>query len=163
MRYISTRGQGEPLTFTETILNGLARDGGLFIPETFPQVGDQLESWSRLNYRDLAFEIMSRYADDIPPAELKAIIDRSYRVFRDPETTPVHPLGDLWLLELFHGPTYAFKDIALQFLGNLFEYVLARDGRRMNIIAATSGDTGSAAIQGVRGRKGIEIFVMHPH
>lgn len=163
MRYISTRGQGEPLKFTETILTGLARDGGLFIPETFPQVGDRLESWSRLNYRDLAFEIMSLYADDIPPAELKTIIDRSYRVFRDPETTPVRPLGDLWLLELFHGPTYAFKDIALQFLGNLFEYVLARDGRQMNIIAATSGDTGSAAIQGVRGRKGIEIFVMHPH
>lgn len=164
MRYISTRGQEISLPFIETILTGLARDGGLFLPDSFPQVASKLDAWSTLSYQDLALEVMRLYADDIPLAELKGIIERSYKPFRHQEITPVRALGDgLWLLELFHGPTYAFKDVALQFLGNLFEYALAQKGQVMNIIAATSGDTGSAAIQGVRGRKGIEIFVMHPH
>lgn len=162
MRYISTRGKGESLSFTDTILTGLARDGGLFIPESFPTVTDRLEAWSRLSYQDLAFEIIRLFADDIPEKDLRDIIVRSYATFRQDEITPVKAVGPLFILELFHGPTFAFKDVALQFLGNLFGYVLSKTGREMNIVAATSGDTGSAAIYGVEGKERIRIFVMHP-
>ena len=163
MRYISTRGGGEPLNFKDTILTGLARDGGLFLPESIPDVGDRLDAWRTLAYRDLAFEIIRLFADDIPAPALRGIVEKSYSVFRSEEITPVVSVGPVHVLELFHGPTLAFKDVALQFLGNLFEYVLAETGREMNIVAATSGDTGSAAIAGVRGRERIRIFVMHPH
>ncbi|MDA3926214.1 MAG: threonine synthase [Kiritimatiellae bacterium] len=163
MRYVSTRGEGSSLSFKETILTGLARDGGLFLPEEIPDVSDKLESWSVMTYSDLAFEIMSLYADDLPDSALRAIIDKSYGVFRHEEVTPVVSVGPLHILELFHGPTLAFKDVALQFLGNLFEYVLEENGNEMNIVAATSGDTGSAAIYGVRGRDRIRIFVLHPN
>ena len=163
MRYISTRGGGEPLNFKDTILTGLARDGGLFLPESIPDVRDRLDAWSTLAYRDLAFEIIRLFADDIPEPALRGIVTKSYSVFRSDEVTPVVPVGPVHVLELFHGPTLAFKDVALQFLGNLFEYVLAETDREMNIVAATSGDTGSAAIAGVRGRERIRIFVMHPH
>ena len=163
MKYISTRGAGEPLKFTDTILTGLARDGGLFLPEQIPDVRRSLSAWSKLSYTDLAFEIMRLFADDIPEAHLREIIRKSYATFRHAEVTPVVRVGDFFILELFHGPTLAFKDVALQFLGNLFEYVLAQTNGRMNIVAATSGDTGSAAIYGVRGRERITIFVMHPH
>jgi len=163
MRYISTRGGGEPLAFKDTILTGLARDGGLFLPESVPCVTDRLDVWRNLSYQDLAFEIMRLFADDIPEAALRGIVDRSYAAFRHPDVTPVVKVGPVHVLELFHGPTLAFKDVALQFLGNLFEYVLGETGGEMNIVAATSGDTGSAAIYGVRGRDRIRIFVMHPH
>jgi len=163
MRYISTRGGGEPLNFMDTILTGLARDGGLFLPESIPDVRPRLAAWSTLGYCDLAFEIMRLFADDIPESALRALVAKSYSAFRTPEVTPVVPVGSVHVLELFHGPTLAFKDVALQFLGNLFEYVLAETGGEMNIVAATSGDTGSAAIAGVRGRERIRIFVMHPH
>ena len=163
MRYISTRGGGEPLKFKDTILTGLARDGGLFLPESIPDVGGRLGAWSRLAYGDLAFEIIRLFADDIPEDALRAIVAKSYSAFRHPEVAPVVAVGPVHVLELFHGPTLAFKDVALQFLGNLFEYVLAETGGEMNIVAATSGDTGSAAIYGVRGRDRIRIFVMHPH
>ena len=163
MRYISTRGGGEPLKFKDTILTGLARDGGLFLPESIPDVRGRLAAWSRLAYQDLAFEIIRLFADDIPEAALRDIVTKSYRTFRHAEVTPVVPVGPVHVLELFHGPTLAFKDVALQFLGNLFEYVLGETGGEMNIVAATSGDTGSAAIYGVRGRERIRIFVMHPH
>ena len=163
MRYISTRGGGEPLNFKDTILAGLARDGGLFLPESIPDVGDRLDVWSALAYRDLAFEIIRLFADDVPAPALRGIVNKSYSVFRNEAVTPVVSVGPVHVLELFHGPTLAFKDVALQFLGNLFEYVLAETGREMNIVAATSGDTGSAAIAGVRGRERIRIFVMHPH
>jgi len=163
MKYISTRGAGEPLKFTDTILTGLARDGGLFLPERIPDVRSQLAAWSTLSYTELAFEIMRLFADDIPETQLREIIRKSYATFRHAEVTPVVRAGDLFILELFHGPTLAFKDVALQFLGNLFEYVLEQTNGRMNIVAATSGDTGSAAIYGVRGRERINIFVMHPH
>ena len=162
MQYISTRGGGEPLPFRATVLTGLARDGGLFLPATIPDVRDRLAAWSRLSYADLAYEIMRLYADDIPAPALRSLVDRSYAVFRHPEVTPVVPVGDVQVLELFHGPTLAFKDVALQFLGNLFEYILAESGGELNIVAATSGDTGSAAIHGVRGRDRMRIFVMHP-
>ena len=163
MRYISTRGGGEPLKFKDTILAGLARDGGLFLPESIPDVRGRLAAWSRLAYQDLAFEIIRLFADDIPEGALRDIVTKSYSSFRHAEVTPVVPVGPVHVLELFHGPTLAFKDVALQFLGNLFEYVLGETGGEMNIVAATSGDTGSAAIYGVRGRERIRIFVMHPH
>ncbi len=163
MRYVSTRGGGEPLNFKDTILTGLARDGGLFLPETIPDVSGRLAGWSTLAYPELAYEIIRLFADDIPEAALRDIVSRSYATFRHAEVTPVVPVGPVHVLELFHGPTLAFKDVALQFLGNLFEYVLDASGGEMNIVAATSGDTGSAAIYGVRGRGRIRIFVMHPH
>ncbi len=163
MRYLSTRGGGAPLRFKDTILAGLARDGGLFLPEAIPNVADRLTAWSQLAYPDLAFEIVRLFADDIPDAALRTIVDKSYATFRHPDVTPVVKVGPVHVLELFHGPTLAFKDVALQFLGNLFEYVLGETGGEMNIVAATSGDTGSAAIYGVRGRERIRIFVMHPH
>jgi threonine synthase len=163
MKYVSTRGACAPLRFTDTILTGLARDGGLFLPETIPAIQSKLPAWSKLSYQELAFEIMSLFADDIPAEVLREVIRKSYATFRHPEITPVVSAGEMQILELFHGPTLAFKDVALQFLGNLFEHVLAQSGAEMNIVAATSGDTGSAAIYGVRGRERIRIFVMHPH
>ena len=162
MHYLSTRGGGEPLPFCATVLTGLARDGGLFLPENIPDVRNRLAAWSRLSYAELAYEIMRLYADDIPAPVLRTLVDRSYAGFRHPEVTPVVALGDVHVLELFHGPTLAFKDVALQFLGHLFEYVLAEKGGQLNIVAATSGDTGSAAIYGVRGRERMRIFVLHP-
>jgi len=143
-------------------MTGLARDGGLLLPDVIPNVADKLPAWQFLSYTDLAFEVMRIYTD-IPEPELRDLINRSYASFRHPDVTPVRSVGDIHILELFHGPTLAFKDVALQFLGNTFEYVLKKTGREMNILAATSGDTGSAAIDGVKGREHINIFVMHPH
>ncbi len=163
MQYISTRGGGEPLPFCETVLTGLARDGGLLLPASVPDVRERLSAWRGLSYTDLAVEVMRLYADDLPVDVLRDLVDRSYRLFRHSEVTPVVPVGPVHILELFHGPTLAFKDVALQFLGNLFERVLQTQGGVLNIVAATSGDTGSAAIHGVRGRAGMRIFVLHPH
>jgi len=163
MQYLSTRGEGAPLSFKETVLTGLARDGGLFLPAEIPDIRDRLAAWRYMTYSDLAFQIMRLYADDLPDSALRAIIDKSYGVFRHAEVTPVVSVGPLHILELFHGPTLAFKDVALQFLGNLFEYILEENNAEMNIVAATSGDTGSAAIYGVRGRDRIRIFVLHPN
>jgi threonine synthase len=143
---------------------GLATDGGLILPESIPQLDKEtLAAWSRLPYRDLAFNVISLFATDIPKQDLKELIDRSYGSFEHPETTPVVHQDGVYILELFHGPTLAFKDVALQRLGNLFEYLLKERGEKMNIIGATSGDTGSAAIAGVRGKKNINIFILHPH
>jgi len=143
---------------------GLAEDGGLLLPRTIPRIGcETLTSWQNLSYTDLTFEIMSRFIDDIPSSSLKDVINRSYAGFRSEEITPLVHHGDLHILELFHGPTLAFKDIALQFLGNLFEYLLRRDNAKLNILGATSGDTGSAAIYGVKGKERIHIFILHPH
>jgi len=161
MNYISTRGQTEPLSFSDAVMTGLARDGGLLLPEAFPQVAGELARWSELPYAELAFEVMRLYVD-LPDTSLRDIVDRSYATFEDRAVTPLRRVGDVHILELFHGPTLAFKDVALQFLGNLFEYELERRDQRMNIVAATSGDTGSAAIHGVRGKDRIRIFVMHP-
>lgn len=163
MKYISTRGGTAPITFSEAVMTGLARDGGLMLPEEFPNVKDKLSTWANLSYTELAFEIMKLYADDITENELRTVIEKSYATFRHPETTPTKKVGPVYILELFHGPTFAFKDVALQFLGNMFELILNKTGAKLNIIAATSGDTGSAAIHGVRGRNGINIFVMHPN
>jgi threonine synthase len=143
---------------------GLATDGGLILPESIPQIdGETLAAWSQLSYRDLAFNIISLFADDLPKQDLKELIDRSYAQFDHPETTPLVKKDGVFILELFHGPTLAFKDVALQLLGNLFEYLLKERGEKMNILGATSGDTGSAAIAGVRGKENIDIFILHPY
>ncbi len=164
MRYISTRGGITPITFKDAVMMGLASDGGLILPQTYPTVSrDQLESWRRLSYPELAYEIISLYVDDIPASDLKNLIDNSYATFSHPEVTPLVAKNGVYILELFHGVTLAFKDVALQFLGNIFEYILAERNQIMNIIGATSGDTGSAAIHGVRGKKGISIFILHPY
>ena len=173
MNYVSTRGGTAPIPFKEAVMTGLARDGGLLLPESFPDVRGRLAAWSRLPYEELAFEVIRLFADDIPAGDLRAIVRKSYATFRPvppapdqawtgPEPVPVRPAGPVHLVELYHGPTLAFKDVALQFLGNLFEYVLGETGRRLNVVVATSGDTGSAAIHGLRGRKGIRVFVLHP-
>ena len=163
MKYCSTRGQVSGLNFTDAVMMGLAEDGGLLLPEEIPHINKgELQHLSTLSYPELAFEIISRYATDIPAEDLKELIDRSYASFDDPRVAPVVKHDDLYILELFHGPTLAFKDVALQFLGNLFEYFLSKTNKQMNIIGATSGDTGSAAIYGVRGKKNINIFILHP-
>jgi threonine synthase len=164
MRYMSTRGRVRNITFKDAVMMGLADDGGLLLPESIPTLspGD-LEAFSKLAYPELAFQVFSLFAGDIPSADLKNLIENSYRTFTHPEVTPVKHIDGIYILELFHGPTLAFKDVALQFLGNLFEYLLRERGKKMNILGATSGDTGSAAIYGVRGKKNINIFILHPH
>lgn len=163
IRYISTRGAQAPLAFKEAVMTGLARDGGLLIPDRIPDVSGRLEEWKELDYADLAFEIIRLFTDDLPEPRLRELINSAYSSFAHPEVAPVRKVGRLHILELFHGPTLAFKDVALQFLGRLFEEILEERNGRLNILAATSGDTGSAAICGVRGQKRIHIFVMHPH
>ncbi len=164
MRYISTRGGIEPLQFKDAVMMGLATDGGLLLPQSYPQISsEQLNEWRQLSYPELAFEIISRYVDDIPADSLRTLINRSYSTFTHPEVTPIVCKDGIYILELFHGVTLAFKDVALQFLGNVFEYILTERNQKLNIIGATSGDTGSAAIHGVRGKHGINIFILHPH
>lgn len=152
----------EPVGFLDAVMTGLAPDGGLLLPESLPNVAERLEEWAHLSYQELAFEVMSLFTTDMPDEDLKALVDKSYATFRSPEVTPLMPVGNLHILELWHGPTLAFKDVALQFLGNLFEYILKKRGGELNILGATSGDTGSAAICGVRGKDNINIFIMHP-
>jgi threonine synthase len=181
MRYISTRGSQQNLSFLQILLAGLAPDGGLYLPQTYPQISKQtLDSWRGLSYAQLAFEILSLFADDIPAADLKVICEKTYtsKVYchgreQDDATdiTPVHWLGEvavgqgqtsIGLLSLSNGPTLAFKDMAMQLLGNLFEYALARENKELNILGATSGDTGSAAEYAMRGKKGIKVFMLSP-
>lgn len=161
MNYISTRGGMEPIGFKEVVITGLAPDGGLIIPERIPDFSSMLDDWRDLSYEDLAFGILRPYVD-IPAPKLRELIERSYARFDSPDVAPLVARDDLYMLELFHGPTLAFKDIALQLLGNLFDHILDERRARLNILAATSGDTGSAAIEGVRGRGRVSIFVMHP-
>ncbi|MEI6891321.1 MAG: threonine synthase [Pontiella sp.] len=162
MNYISTRGQMEPIGFQDAIMTGLAPDGGLLLPESLPSVGNKLKAWAKLSYTELAFEVIRLFATDIPANDLKKLLNASYATFEHPEVCPTVEVGDFQILELFHGPTLAFKDVALQFLGNLFSYILESRGGELNILGATSGDTGSAAIHGVRGMPNINIFIMHP-
>ena len=175
MKYISTRGHADLPEFCDILLGGLAPDGGLYLPETYPRISrDELDAWRHLSYAELAFEILSRFITDIPPADLKAICDKTYtaavychtRAGNDAaDITPVTWLepGRLGLLELSNGPTLAFKDMAMQLLGNLFEYVLARRGETINILGATSGDTGSAAEYAMRGKQGVRVFMLSPN
>lgn len=167
MQNISTRGGCSPVPFSQTLLGGLAPDGGLFLPEAYPAVSsDELARWRELGYADLAFEIIRRFATDIPEDDLRTLIHRTYsaEVFGSEDITPVTTLEPgLHLLGLSNGPTLAFKDIALQLLGNLFEYALAKTGEELNILGATSGDTGSAAEYAMRGKRGIRVFMLSPH
>ena len=167
MNYLSTRGDKTPRKFCDILLEGLAPDGGLYLPEPYPQVSAAtLSAWRSLSYADLAFEVLSLYIDDIPEADLKAICQKTYtqEVFGTPEIVPVRQLeAGLYLQALSNGPTLAFKDMAMQLLGNLFEYELARRGEELNILGATSGDTGSAAEYAMRGKKGIRVFMTSPN
>ena len=166
MKYISTRGATGRKTFGEVLLMGLAPDGGLMMPEEYPAVSEtMLERWRGLSYADLAFEVIRLFATDIPESDLRAIINKSYtaEAFGNAEITPVRILSDgLKIQALSNGPTLAFKDMAMQFLGNAFEYVLKREGQTLNIVGATSGDTGSAAEYALRGKEGIHVFMMSP-
>ncbi|MBK1714119.1 threonine synthase [Rubrivivax gelatinosus] len=167
MKYLSTRGDTTPRGFSDILLEGLAPDGGLYLPTHYPQVdAATLARWRGLSYADLAFEILSLYIDDIPSADLKRLTHATYTeaVFGTPEITPLKPLGDgLCLQALSNGPTLAFKDMAMQLLGNLFEYELGRRGETLNILGATSGDTGSAAEYAMRGKQGVSVFMLSPH
>ncbi|WP_048438851.1 threonine synthase [Caenimonas sp. SL110] len=174
MRYLSTRGHPDRKRFCEILLEGLAPDGGLYLPESYPQVdAATLQKWSGLKYHELAFEILSLYIDDIPAGDLQAICRKTYtaEVFGTPEIVPLKKLElgtgseskRLYLQALSNGPTLAFKDMAMQLLGNLFEYELARRGEELNILGATSGDTGSAAEYAMKGKKGVRVFMTSPN
>jgi threonine synthase len=180
MNYISTRGAGfgERHTFSDILLGGLAKDGGLYLPAEYPRVtADELTAWRTLSYADLAYEILRKFSDDIPDEDLRSLTRRTYTAstysnVRDHESrsqiTPLKTLGEeggttVSLLELSNGPTLAFKDMAMQLLGNLFEYTLAKQGQTLNILGATSGDTGSAAEYAMRGKQGVRVFMLSPH
>ncbi|MGI2294642.1 threonine synthase [Paenibacillus sp. GXUN7292] len=166
MEYISTRGKVGNIGFIDAFMMGLANDGGLLIPKEIPAVSaEQLKDWQKLSYQELVLAIFELYTNgEIPQEDLKQLIKDSYSTFRTPEVTPVHKLNDeLYLLELFHGPTFAFKDIALQFMGQLYSYVASKKGEKIHILGATSGDTGASAIEGVRGKEGIKICILHPN
>ncbi len=167
MRYLSTRGDATPRTFSEILLEGLAPDGGLYLPQSYPRIdAATLARWRPLSYAELAHQILSLYIDDIPVADLRAIVGRTYtaQTFGDARITPLKPLEPgLYLQALSNGPTLAFKDVAMQLLGQLFEYQLGRTGRQLNILGATSGDTGSAAEYAMRGKRGVRVFMLSPH
>ena len=172
MKYLSTRGHPEQRHFCEILLEGLAPDGGLYLPLSYPRVDDAtLTRWRALRYDELAFEILSLYIDDIPADDLRRLTRSTYtpEVFGTPEITPLKPLGPvaesgdaIYLQALSNGPTLAFKDMAMQLLGNLFEYELARRGQTLNILGATSGDTGSAAEYAMRGKHNVRVFMLSP-
>lgn len=166
MQYQSTRGDSPLRSFSQVLLMGLAPDGGLMMPVSYPQINaETLTQWRSLSYAELAFEVMSLFIDDIPSEDLRAMLARTYTedVFGTADITPVRRLQDgLLVQELSNGPTLAFKDMAMQFLGQVFEYVLAREKQQLNILGATSGDTGSAAEYAMRGKQGINVFMLSP-
>ncbi len=167
MKYISTRGDRTERGFSDILLEGLAPDGGLYLPTHYPKIdAATLQRWRGLTYAQLAFEILSLYIDDIPAADLRRLVDATYTeaVFGTPQITPLKPLEPgVQLQALSNGPTLAFKDMAMQLLGHLFEYELARRGEQLNILGATSGDTGSAAEYAMRGKRGVRVFMLSPH
>ncbi len=165
MKYISTRGRIEPVSFIDAVMMGLATDGGLLLPETIPHFSnDDIDRFRDLTYQELAITLFRPYVgSDIPSDVLQNLIKQSYSTFNHPAISPLVKQDDIYILELFHGQTLAFKDIALQFLGNLFAWILVERQESLNILGATSGDTGSAAIYGVRGKDHINIFIIHPH
>jgi threonine synthase len=166
VKYISTRGQAPALSFEEVVLTGLAPDGGLYVPESLPEFSrDEIASWAGLSYEELAFKVVSPFVDGaVPDADLKKIIADSYSTFRHKAIAPLVQTGhNEFILELFQGPTLAFKDFALQFLGNLLDYILKKRDQKVVVMGATSGDTGSAAIEGCRYCDNIDIFILHPH
>ena len=163
MFYISTRGQTRPHTFSEAVEAGLAPDGGLFLPEKFPSLADKLPAWASLSYAQLAAEFLSLFAPEIPKEEWHQLTAEAYRRFDSPEVAPLRKLDDqTYVLELWHGPTLAFKDFALQLLGLLYKRQVRLSGKKLAVLGATSGDTGSAAIHGCMGQEGIQIFILYP-
>lgn len=163
MKYVSTRGGAPAVPFSEAVAVGLAPDGGLFLPESLPALGGEVNGWAGKSYADLAFELLRRFATDIPEAELHAMTQAAYARFDDARTAPLRRLsGNVAVLELFHGPTLAFKDFALQLLGLLYERQCRLRGETINALGATSGDTGAAAIHGLIGRPGTAIFILYP-
>jgi threonine synthase len=163
MRFVSTRGGTAPHTFSEAVSAGLAPDGGLFLPEALPDLGGDLERFARLGYAGLCFEFLRRFATDIPEGALRSIVDRSYGGFSGPDVAPLRTLGGrVHVLELFHGPTLAFKDFGLQLLGNIYEYQGLQGRGSINVLGATSGDTGAAAIHGLLGKPGTAVFILYP-
>jgi threonine synthase len=163
MRYISTRGRTEPHSFSDAVAVGLAPDGGLFLPEKLPDLSGHLAGWSALAYPELCFEFMRIFATDIPAETLRPLVTRAYARFSDPAIAPLRRLDErLYVLELFHGPTLAFKDFALQLLGNLYANQCRIRRESINALGATSGDTGAAAIHGLLGRPGTAIFILYP-
>jgi threonine synthase len=167
MKYLSTRGDPARRGFSDILLEGLAPDGGLYLPEAYPRIdAPTLARWRGLGYAELAFELLSLYIDDIAPRELRALVERTYSpaLFGSAEITPLSPLEPgLFLQHLSNGPTLAFKDLAMQLLGALFEHELARRGETLNVLGATSGDTGSAAEYALRGKRGVQVFMLSPH
>ncbi len=165
MKYISTRDSSKELNFEQVFIKGLAEDGGLFVPKFLKKYNtDDLIKLKKLNYNDLSTEIINLFsADFITKAELSSIVKKSYSTFREKEVIKISSLGKLKLLELFHGPTLAFKDIAMQLIGNLYEYYLSKHDKKINIVVATSGDTGAAAIDAIKGKSNLNIFVLHPN
>ena len=163
MLYSSTRGQVKNLLFEDAVMMGLADDGGLLVPNELPFVETNLDKWRNMSFTELSIEIMLLFTSGrIPRDELISMVKHSYSSFHHPEITPVNLVGNLHVLELFHGPTFAFKDVALQFLGNLFAYFLKNRNHPLRILGATSGDTGSAAIHGLRCKKGVDVFMLFP-
>lgn len=166
MKYISTRGQAPELTFEEAMLTGLARDGGLYVPAEWPALSrEQIAGFAGKRYEDVAFEVMKPFVGDtFTDAEFREIIEKAYASFQHDARCPVVQLdANHYLLELFHGPTLAFKDVAMQLIGQMFEVALKRSGKRVTIVGATSGDTGSAAIEAFRGLDAVDVFIMYPH
>ncbi len=165
MQFVSTRGQAPVLGFSDAVLAGLATDGGLYVPSVWPRISaDEVAAFAGKPYADVAYAIISRFVDgDIPAEKLKVIINDAYASFRHPSVTPLVELEPgHFVLELFHGPTLAFKDVAMQFLSRVMDHILAERGLRATIVGATSGDTGSAAIEAFRGRDTTDIFILHP-
>ena len=162
MKYKSTRGGVTDLSFTDALLMGLASDGGLLVPQQIPDVTGQLQEWRDCTFVELAQNIIGLFVDDIETATLNHLITEAYATFDHPDVVGWKSLDNLTVVELFHGPTLAFKDVALQLLGRLFQHVLATRNQRLNILGATSGDTGGAAIAGVRGQENVDIFILYP-
>ena len=165
MKYISTRDNNLEFSFEEVFLKGLADDGGLFIPVNIqPFSKEELDQFKKLDYTDLATEIIHPFLGSfITKESLKSLINKSYSTFREKEVVKLRKVGDLEILELFHGPTLAFKDVAMQFIGNLYEHYLEKNNSEINIVVATSGDTGAAAIDAIKNKKNLNIFVLHPN
>ncbi len=165
MKYISTRNSSKEYNFEQIFIKGLADDGGLFVPETIKKFSnEELSKLKNLDYSDLSTEIINIFSSDfISKDELSSLIKKSYSTFREKEVVKISNVGEIKLLELFHGPTLAFKDVAMQFIGNLYEYYLKKNDKKINIVVATSGDTGAAAIDAIKGKSNLNIFVLHPN
>ncbi|AWT59629.1 MAG: Threonine synthase [Candidatus Moanabacter tarae] len=164
MRYISTRGDCDPVTFSQAVAIGLAPDGGLYLPERLPDLSSRMPSWEDLSYEELTIAIFNEFVDDIEPSRLRSLVSGAYSEFNSKIIAPVVELErNLYLVELFHGPTLAFKDFALQLLGRLYEDQIHNTGKHLNALGATSGDTGAAAIHGLQAKSGIKIFILYPN